>query len=106
MILNIPVSLSYTMRRVNCPRCGVKVIAQVLPRALNVLDRFHIAKKLGEAVDQVRREETKELHAGGYEPVLGIIPLVGQALLSTIAGILLAVGADGALHVIERKSAG
>lgn len=49
----------------------LKVIAEVLPGALNVLDRFHIAKKLGEAVDQVRRDETKELHAGGYEPVLG-----------------------------------
>jgi len=49
----------------------LKVIAEVLPKALNVLDRFHIAKKLSEAVDQVRREETKELHAGGYEPVLG-----------------------------------
>ena len=49
----------------------LKVIAEILPKALNVLDRFHIAKKLGEAVDQVRREETKELHTQGYEPVLG-----------------------------------
>ena len=49
----------------------LKVIAKLLPKALNVLDRFHIAKKLGEAVDQVRREETKELHAKGFEPVLG-----------------------------------
>jgi transposase len=49
----------------------LKVIADVLPKALNVLDRFHIVKKLGEAVDQVRREETKELHAKGFEPVLG-----------------------------------
>ena len=48
----------------------LKVIAECLPNALNVLDRFHIAKKLGEAVDQVRREETKQLHADGYEPVL------------------------------------
>jgi len=39
----------------------LKVIAELLPSALNVLDRFHIAKKLGEAVDQIRREETKEL---------------------------------------------
>jgi transposase len=35
-----------------------------------VLDRFHIAKKLGEAVDEVRRAETKELKQGGYDPVL------------------------------------
>ena len=48
----------------------LKVIATMLPLALNVLDRFHIVKKLGEAVDQVRREETKELHNKGYEPVL------------------------------------
>ena len=49
----------------------LKVIAELLPKALNVLDRFHIVKKLSEAVDQVRREETKELHAKGFEPVLG-----------------------------------
>ncbi|KRP34499.1 MAG: transposase [Opitutaceae bacterium BACL24 MAG-120322-bin51] len=48
----------------------LKIIAECLPNALNVLDRFHIVKKLGEAVDQVRREETKQLHADGYEPVL------------------------------------
>jgi transposase len=49
----------------------LKVIAEMLPQALNVLDRFHIVKKLGEAVDQVRREEAKELHDKGFEPVLG-----------------------------------
>jgi len=49
----------------------LKVIREVLPKALNVLDRFHIVKKLGEALDQVRREETKELHSNGYEAVLG-----------------------------------
>ena len=48
----------------------LKVIAQMLPAALNVLDRFHIAKKLGEAVDEVRRNETKQLKQGGYDPVL------------------------------------
>jgi len=48
----------------------LKIIAECLPNALNVLDRFHIVKKLGEAVDQVRREETKQLHADGYESVL------------------------------------
>jgi transposase len=48
----------------------LNVIAQMLPAALNVLDRFHIAKKLGEAVDEVRRAETKELKQGGYDPVL------------------------------------
>jgi transposase len=150
-IYNIPVTLLYTMRRVDCPDCGIKVeavpwaqgkhaccdafrhflacwakclsgketasrfntswetvcrsvkwvvdyglknrdleditaigvdevsdmwkpylnvIARMLPAALNVLDRFHIAKKLGEAVDEVRRAETKHLKQGGYDPVL------------------------------------
>ena len=48
----------------------LNVIAAMLPAALNVLDRFHIAKKLGEAVDEVRRQEAKQLAAEGYEPIL------------------------------------
>ena len=48
----------------------LNVIAVMLPTALNVLDRFHIARKLGEAVDEVRRGEAKQLAAEGYEPVL------------------------------------
>lgn len=48
----------------------LNVIARMLPAALNVLDRFHIAKKLGEAVDEVRRAEAKQLKQGGYDPVL------------------------------------
>ncbi len=48
----------------------LKVIREVLPAALNILDRFHIAKKLNEAVDEVRKQETKELAQKGYEPVL------------------------------------
>ena len=48
----------------------LNVIANMLPNALNILDRFHIAKKLGEAVDAVRRNETRELKAGGFMPVL------------------------------------
>jgi transposase len=48
----------------------LNVIAVMLPAALNVLDRFHIAKKLGEAVDEVRRQEAKQLAAAGYELVL------------------------------------
>jgi transposase len=48
----------------------LKVIKKKLPDALNVLDRFHIAKKLGEAVDQVRREEVKSLAKDGYDPIL------------------------------------
>ena len=48
----------------------IKVVAKKLPNALNVLDRFHIAKKLGEAVDQVRRDEAGKLREEGYEPIL------------------------------------
>ena len=35
----------------------LNVIAAMLPAALNVFDRFHIAKKLLEALDEVRRQE-------------------------------------------------
>ena len=38
--------------------------------ALNILDRFHIAQKLSEAVDKVRSMETKELTSKGKEVVL------------------------------------
>ena len=48
----------------------LKVIREALPSDLNILDRFHLAKKLNEAVDEVRKQETKELAAKGYEPVL------------------------------------
>lgn len=48
----------------------LKVIKRMLPTALNILDRFHIVKKLNEAVDETRRQETKRLHTQGYDPVL------------------------------------
>jgi transposase len=48
----------------------LNVVAEMLPNALNVLDRFHIVKKLGEAVDRVRKDEAARLHREGYEPVL------------------------------------
>ncbi len=48
----------------------LNVIKTMLPAALNVLDRFHIVKKLSEAVDEVRRQEAKQLARDGYEPVL------------------------------------
>ncbi len=40
----------------------LKVIRKKCVNALNILDRFHIAKKFNEAVDQVRRDEVKELN--------------------------------------------
>lgn len=46
------------------------VIAERAGQALHVLDRFHIAKKLGEAVDKVRAAEAKQMAGKGFMPVL------------------------------------
>lgn len=48
----------------------LNVIAKRAGHALHVLDRFHIVKKLGEAVDKVRATEAKGLARRGFEPVL------------------------------------
>lgn len=48
----------------------LKVIAEQVPWAVHVLDRFHIMKKINEAIDQVRRSENRRLVEDGYEPVL------------------------------------
>jgi transposase len=48
----------------------LKVIKKKCVNALNILDRFHIAKKFNEAVDQVRRDEVKELKDSGTDNVL------------------------------------
>ena len=48
----------------------LKIIAKKAPQALNILDRFHIMKKFGEAIDQVRRAEVAQLKASGKENVL------------------------------------
>jgi len=48
----------------------LNVIAERLAQAVHVLDRFHILKKLNEALDEVRRVETRRLKTEGYEPVL------------------------------------
>jgi transposase len=42
-----------------------------LPQATIVFDKFHIAKLAGEAVDQVRRREAKQLAADGDERLKG-----------------------------------
>jgi transposase len=42
----------------------LKVIKSVLPQALNILDRFHIAAHLNKAVDLVRRSEVSTLRKG------------------------------------------
>jgi transposase len=48
----------------------LKVIAKKLPKAVHILDRFHIVAKLNDAVDEVRRAEAKRMRAEGYEEVL------------------------------------
>jgi transposase len=48
----------------------LKVIAEQLPTAVHVLDRFHIMKKMNEAIDQVRQSEAARLKHDGYEEVL------------------------------------
>jgi len=48
----------------------LKVIKKKLPTALNILDRFHIVKKLNEAIDKVRNQEVIKLKKEGFEPVL------------------------------------
>jgi transposase len=48
----------------------LKVIAEQLKKVVHVLDRFHIMKKMGEAIDEVRRGEARRLAQDGYEPVL------------------------------------
>ena len=48
----------------------LNVIAEQLDHAVHVLDRFHIMKKMNEAIDKVRRGEARRLAEDGYEPVL------------------------------------
>ena len=48
----------------------LKVIAKKAAEATHILDRFHIMAHLNNAIDKVRAEETRELKAKGYEPVL------------------------------------
>ena len=48
----------------------LNVIAEQLKQAVHVLDRFHIMKKMNEAIDEVRRGEAPRLKRDGYEPVL------------------------------------
>ena len=51
-------------------RAYIKVIEKKFPEVIHVLDRFHIVKKLNEAVDEVRRQEANQLKAEGFDPVL------------------------------------
>ena len=48
----------------------LKVLKARASQALNILDRFHISKKFGEALDKIRAEESRELKKAGFEEVL------------------------------------
>ncbi len=48
----------------------LRVIAKKAPKALNILDRFHVAAKMNKAIDEVRAQEAKALKAKGIAPVL------------------------------------
>jgi len=48
----------------------LKLIALRAQNALNILDRFHIAQKLTDAIDEVRAAETKELMRKGKPVIL------------------------------------
>lgn len=48
----------------------LNVVSELMPDALHVLDRFHIVKKLNEAMDQIRREEQRRLSQEGFESTL------------------------------------
>jgi transposase len=46
------------------------VLAEQAGGAIHVLDRFHIMKQFGEALDAIRAAEVKQLQRDGYQPVL------------------------------------
>ena len=46
------------------------VIAERAPQAVHILDRFHIMRLMNKAIDEVRREEAKEMARDGYDPIL------------------------------------
>lgn len=48
----------------------LQVLTEQAGGAIHVLDRFHIMKQLGEAIDQVRAGEARRMKHDGYEPVL------------------------------------
>ncbi len=48
----------------------LKVIAEQIPAALHVLDRFHIMRNMNVTIDEVRRAEAAQMKWEGYEPIL------------------------------------
>ena len=48
----------------------LRIIAEMAPKAINILDRFHIMSHMSKALDEIRAGEVKELKSKGLEPVL------------------------------------
>jgi transposase len=48
----------------------LNVIGKYLRHAVHVLDRFHVMKLFGKALDEIRASEARRLEQDGYEPVL------------------------------------
>jgi transposase len=48
----------------------LNVIREQIPRAIHVLDRFHIVQTMNKAIDEVRAKEARKLKEAGAEPVL------------------------------------
>jgi transposase len=48
----------------------LKVIAKKASHAVHILDRFHVMQRIGQAINDVRAAEVKQLKEDGYEPVL------------------------------------
>jgi transposase len=48
----------------------MNVIAEKASGAVHIFDRFHVMKKFGEKLDQVRAGEARQMKTDGYEPLL------------------------------------
>jgi transposase len=48
----------------------LKVIKKKAPKAIHILDRYHIMAMINKAIDKIRAGETKRLKLDGHEPVL------------------------------------
>jgi transposase len=51
-------------------RAYLQVVARKAGHALHILDRFHIAKHMSDAIDDVRRAEVRSLRQRGRQPLL------------------------------------
>lgn len=48
----------------------LKVLAEQASNAVQIIDRFHIMKQMGQAIDDVRANEARRMKHDGYEPLL------------------------------------